>query len=372
MIPQTWIGCKNRWDLGYTPYELQSASTNGRMVNKDRIYNPVVSTLRYLRRLQKMLAENNIFMGIDVSKATLDISISSKCFRIENTQKNFAAFLTKEIVAKKIDPILTCIESTGGYEKMALQYLQKSNIPVHRAHPNRVHAFAKAAGHFAKTDKLDAKLLEKYAHFVSNDENGDAALPDYHYDLQELRAIECDLADALHANQCRLQHGSGKAKKYLTKQILFIKKQLKAIQGDINQIIDSNDILKKKRLILTSFKGVAQQTSAALLADLPELGSLTRKEIASLVGVAPKTYESGTKKLAGHIFGGRFYVRKALYMAALVASRCNQRMKIFYERLVAAGKPKKVALVAVMRKIIVCLNSMIKNNSIYKEITVDI
>lgn len=319
-----------------------------------------------------MIANNKFFMGIDVSKATLDISLAGNSFHINNTPKSIAIFLTNEVLAKNFNLKLTCLESTGGYEAVAIKSLHHYNIPVHRAHPNRVHSFAKAAGHFAKTDKLDAKLLEKYAAFVASEEKGDVSLPDYYFELQQLRAVECDLMDMLHAHQCRLQNKGGLVKKYLEKQINFMKKQLEAIRADMRQIIDTNVDLKQKKQIITSFKGVAEQTTAALLADLPELGSLTKKEIASLVGVAPKTYESGTKQLAGHISGGRFYVRKALYMAALVASRYNQSMKLFYDRLLSAGKPKKVALVAIMRKIIVCLNAMIKNNAVYREVTIDI
>jgi len=315
-----------------------------------------------------MNKENNkIFIGIDVSKATLDISISGKHFKIKNSPKDISAFIKAEISVHKSALYLICLESTGGYEVLVMQTLQKAELPVHRAHPNKVHSFAKAAGHFAKTDKLDAKLLEKYAEFVFtvHKERGDAVLTDSILELQALRGVERDLMEQLHANQCRLQHLKGKAAKHLETCIKFIQKKLIEVQNDIDKIIGSDDDLKSKSHILKSYRGIGDRTSSTLIAELPELGKLSSKEIASLVGVAPQIYESGTKKLGGHIARGRFYVRKALYMAALVATRYNDKMKEVYQKLIASGKPKKVALVAIMRKIIIHLNTMIKNNTNY-------
>lgn len=319
-----------------------------------------------------MSPKDNIFIGIDVSKATLDISLSGKHFQIKNTKEALSYFINETIILKKIMPTLVCLESTGGYEIVAIQCFQNGCIPVHRAHPNRVHAFAKASGHFAKTDKLDAKLLEKYAAFVCHEEKGDEPVSEASYELRQLRAIERNLMEDLHACQCRVKTSLGKAIKHLRCQIKFIQKQIEKVREDIEQTISSNVQLKQKRDLLMSYKGVARQISNSLVAELPELGNLSSKEIASLTGVVPKTYESGTKKLSGHIMGGRFYARKVLYMAALVASKHNAKMRTLYKRLLAAGKAKKVALVAVMRKIIVCLNAMVKNNEVYNETVIDI
>ena len=316
-----------------------------------------------------MNTENKVFVGIDVSKATLDISLSGNHFQIKNTKKAISSFIFKEIVNKNLQPSLVCLESTGGYEIIAMQCFQEEKIAINRAHPNRVHSFAKASGHFAKTDKLDAKLLEKYAAFVSDDEKGDAPLDDIFLELQELKSIERDLMEDLHANQCRIKMcHSKKAVSYLKRQINFLQAQLKKIRKNIEESISADNTLKQKRDLLMTHKGVAYQTSNSLIIELPELGRLTNKEIAALVGVAPKTYESGMKKSSGHIIGGRFYVRKSLYMAALVACRHNQKLKVFYDRLIAAGKAKKVALIAVMRKIIICLNAMLRDNNVYQEI----
>ena len=309
---------------------------------------------------------NNIFIGIDVSKATLDVSVGGKHFKLKNTAKAISDFIKSEIVDKKIAPSLVCLESTGGYEKTAMQAFFAASIPVHRAHPNKVHAFAKAAGHFAKTDKLDAKLLEKYAAFVADEQKGDAPISEATLELQALKSLEINLANDLHAYQCRLQHAGSKAvRKYLETQINFIKTQIAQVQAEMAAVIKSDEDLKTKQKLLKSYKGVADKVSNTLLAELPELGTLNKKQIASLVGVAPKLFHSGTKTPNGHIFGGRFYARKSLYMAALVAARSNVEMKAFYARLLLAGKAKKVALVAIMRKIIITLNSMIKNKKPY-------
>jgi transposase len=307
--------------------------------------------------------DNKIFIGIDVSKATLDISLSGKHYKINNTAKSILSFIKDSIVAKKI--VLCVLESTGGYERLAMQLLSKADVPVHRAHPNKVHAFAKACGHFAKTDKLDSILLERYAAFISDKNVVTEIVSDSILELQALRSVERNLEDNLHAYQCRREHLTGKALIHLNKQVAFIKKQLVEISKDIEELVKNDKDLSSKQHLLTSYKGVGKKTANSLMSELSELGKLNKREIASLVGVVPKTYESGQKIARGHIQGGRFYARKALYMSALVAMRYNERIKIFYERLRANGKSAKIALVAVMHKIIVHLNSMIKNNEIY-------
>jgi len=307
--------------------------------------------------------DKKVFIGIDVSKATLDVFFSGKHYKISNTAKAILAFIKDNIAAKKID--LCVVESTGGYERLAMQLLSKAGIPVYRAHPNKVHAFAKACGHFAKTDKLDSILLERYAAFIVDENVVTEVVSDTVLELQALRSVERNLEDSLHAYQCRREHLIGKALDHTNKQVVFIKQQLINVGQDIEELIKNDDDLSSKQQLLTSYKGVGKKTANNLLAELTELGKLNRKEIASLAGVVPKTYESGQKIGRGHIQGGRFYARKALYMAALVAMRYNERMRIFYERLRANGKSAKMALVAIMRKIVIHLNSMIKNNEIY-------
>jgi transposase len=332
------------------------------------MYNPVARTLQHKHTIKgiSMVIKNKRFIGIDVSKTTLDISMEGKHFKIKNEEASIHFFIEKEIILKENFPSLVCLESTGKLELLAMRCFAESKIPIHKAHPNRIHSFAKASGHFAKTDKLDAKLLEKYACFIFDKEKGDTAISQATLELQELRNVEKDLMAFLHATKCRIKRTFGSAKEHYELQVKFMNEQIKLIRKAIENVVKSDIDLKRKYDLLITYKGVAKQTSHALLAELPELGQLNKKEIASLVGVAPKLYESGIKKFKGHIFGGRFFIRKALYMAALVASQYNDTMKIFYDRLIVNGKAKMQALTAVMRKIIVCLNAMIKNNKKYK------
>lgn len=307
---------------------------------------------------------SNIFMGIDVSKDTLDISVNHKHFKIKNNKADIKNFI-KAKIDKKLDINLCVLESTGGYEKLMITMLNEANIRVHRAHPNKVYAFAKAAGHFAKTDKLDSNLLEKYARFIKDDDVNCIELNKELMDLQELRSVQKDLELNLHAKQCRAKLLNSKALDYTKKQIDFIKKQLIALDKEIEQIISNNKTMNDKQKILISYPGIGKKIANGLIAELPELGSLNKKEIASLVGVAPKTNESGKKANKAHISGGRFFIRKALYMAALVAAYYNDKMKHKYKEFIEKGKAAKIALTAIMRKIIVCLNSMVKNNKFY-------
>lgn len=309
------------------------------------------------------MSNKEVFIGIDVSKETLDFSIGGKHYKISNGSEAVLAFYNQYIASYKV--VLCVLESTGGYENNVMSILQNQGIPVHRAHPNKVYVFGKAEGHFAKTDKLDAFLLEKYAKFVSGKEKGDKFIPESEQSLKELRSIERNLEDQVHANKCRLDHIKGVGKLYIQEQIDFAANQLLKIRKNIETVIAQDDSLKVKNNLLTSYKGVGKKTASVLLIELPELGKLRHKQIANLVGVAPKTFQSGKKTGKCHINGGRFFVRKALYMSALSATRHNEKMKLVYEHMIASGKSAKVALVAVMRKIIVCLNAMLKNNEIY-------
>lgn len=244
-------------------------------------------------------------MGIDVSKDTLDISVNGNHFKIKNNKTDIKNFI-KTKIDRKLDINLCVLESTGGYEKLAITILGEADIRVHRAHPNKVYAFAKAAGHFAKTDKLDSKLLERYAEFIKDDNRGCIKLSKEQIALQELRSVQKSLEMSLHATQCRAKLLSGKALAYTKKQITFIKKQLAEIEKEINKIISDDGIMSGKQKILTSYKGVGKKIANSLIVELPELGTLNNKEIASLVGVAPKTTESGKKHVRITLVGAGF------------------------------------------------------------------
>ena len=307
-------------------------------------------------------------IGIDVSKDTLDIYFSGKSYKIQNNIDCICAFIKAQIQSN--DTNLLCVmESTGGYERNAAKAFTSFNIAVHVAHPNKAHSFAKACGHFAKTDRLDAILLYKYAKFIANEEEGDIIFDDVHHEIITLRRLSKSIETNLHAAQCRLKQMPSLCMKYLETEIALYKQQIMEIQKEIDDRISKHPDLKAKRDIMVTIKGVGAKVASILLAEVPELGNLSRRAVASLLGVAPRTFQSGKKEMAGHITGGRFYARKALYIAALVASKHDQTLKNKYQHLQERGKAKKVALVALMRSIIIAINSMLKKSKIFLHTT---
>jgi transposase len=309
------------------------------------------------------MTHDNKILGIDVSKDTLDLYWKGKSFKIKNEQSSISAFIKAEI--KTREKPLCIMESTGGYEQNALDALSAAGKPVHVAHPSRVHAFAKASGHFAKTDKLDAILLHKYGHFIAHKEKGDTLLEPHYREIIALRRLSQSIEKELHAAQCRLKNSHASCHNRLAQMVAYFEKQIAEIGSEIAQKIRKDDQLKAKQDIMMTLPGVALVASSKLLTELPELGTLSGKQAAALVGVAPKTYQSGKKSIGGHISGGRFWARRTLYMVALVAARCNPKMKAKYERFVTKGKAKKCALVALMNDIIVILNAMVKKMKPY-------
>jgi len=301
------------------------------------------------------------FVGIDVSKATLDICFGKQHYQILNTKAEIKKFIAAHM--QDAESIALCVlESTGGYERGVLQALHKAQIATHRAHPSRVHAFAKACNHFAKTDKLDALLLQKYASFVSATERGDREESAHQQELKSFRQLLRSIEEQLHGAQCRIKQYPEQCYAVLAEQIRMYRKQIEKINKQMQSIVQGDARLQQQVKLMQSMPGIGLKSATLLLAELPELGRLGKKQIAALLGVAPKTSESGRTVRRARIFGGRFYARKVMYMCALVASRYEPRMRELYQRLIAMGKAKKVALVAIMRKMIVCLNAMLKNN----------
>lgn len=304
------------------------------------------------------------YIGIDVSKNWLDIRVGNDAYRMAQEENVINSFIQDQL--KQQGDVMGIVESTGGYERLVMDCLYRHGIAVHRAHPSRVRAFAKAKGYFAKTDRIDAKLLASYGEFlkaellITKQDERQAYLSDLQARYQQLK-------QALQSEHSRLGmpiHAAVKSDIELS--IEFLKTRLNALLEKIQCLLDEDPALKKKQVLLCSFKGVGQVTSQTLLIDLPELGELNRKQIAALVGVAPMTKESGKRQGKARIQSGRKEVRHVLYMSALVAVRHNETMKIFYERLKAAGKPKKVALVAAMRKMLVILNAMMRDQVPWK------
>jgi transposase len=234
-------------------------------------------------------------------------------------------------------------------------------LPVVIINPRQVRDFAKATGKLAKTDAIDAGTIARFARDIRpeirpfKDEQTQA--------LTALNTRRRQIVDMLVAEKNRLHTALKPNRKSIEKHIRWLEKALSDINGDIDQMIKQSPIWRKNDKILQSFKGVGPVTSATLLCALPELGSLDRKKIAALVGVAPLNCDSGKYRGRRRIMGGRAEVRRSLYMAAVAALRYNPTIKSFYDRLIDAGKPPKLALTACMRKILVTLNAMMKNRS---------
>lgn len=300
-----------------------------------------------------------IFWGIDVSKSWLDISVEGKVSRIEQTAQAIKEFIKAHKQPDKGH--LAIVESTGGYELLAVNRLAKAGFIVHIAHPTKVRHYAKAKGYLAKTDKVDARVLESYGHFIE---------PEAIYDLpseieRELAALNArlmQLKESYHQECCRLGLASHRLIKASHEKVLaLLKKEQARIEEQLLSLIKSHPSLSEKYRLLRSMKGVGPVLAMTLLAELPELGKVDKKGIAALVGVAPLTKESGKKTGKAKTGYGRQSVRKVLYMAALVAAQYNPTLKAFYQQLLARGKVKKVALVAVMRKMLVILNAMLQS-----------
>jgi len=302
-------------------------------------------------------------IGIDVSKNWLDISLNGKVTRIDQTKSAITRFIKK--ITLSDESTLVVMESTGGYERLATDNFKDAGLTVHIAHPNRIRAYAKARGCLAKTDKLDAKIIESYGRFV--DPSRIHGLP------SKKERLMCSwsrhlshLKASLHQQKCRIELVDDiHIKRSINKLIRIMTKEIEQIEKRLLHLVQSDETLKRKYKILCSMKGVGPTLAMILLAELPELGRATKKEIAALVGVAPMTSESGMRARKAQTHYGRQSVRRVLYMGALVGAHHNKRLKVFYQRLLAKGKEKKVALVAVMRKMIVILNAMLQKNTLF-------
>jgi transposase len=265
-----------------------------------------------------------------------------------------------------LNPFVIC-EATGGYEQCLVQVLKRKNIAVSVVHPNKVRAFAKSKGILSKTDKMDAKILFEYATMFKPE-------PDlyFHTESEEMLAGLLKRREQLQEDKFREQYRLDKilsktVKKSLENHIKWIEKELENIEQEISDLQKNDEIIRKKIDLLTSVPSIGNLSASYLVCFLPELGKLNHKEIASLVGVAPFNRDSGGFKGKRFIRGGRTNLRKMLYMAALTSTRWCESMKIFYQRLKNKGKPTKVALTAVMRKLLIMLNSIVKRQTPWVE-----
>lgn len=299
-----------------------------------------------------------IFVGIDVSKARLDVAVgeTGATWMVRNDVDGIAQ-LVKQL--QEMDPELVVIESTGGLERPALVELERAGVPIALLNPRRVREFAKAIGLAAKTDKLDARLLARFARDVKPTPR---VLPsEAEQQLSALLARRKQLLDMLTAEQNRLETTPLSLKERILEHITWLQQHIHSIEKEIDDFNRQDPDRKHKQDLMQTVKGVGPITASTLSADLPELGHLNKKQIAALVGVAPFNNDSGNWRGRRRIKGGRPSVRQVLYMASVAAARFNPSIRSFYLSLLERGKQKKVALVACMRKLIVILNAMIRD-----------
>jgi transposase len=302
------------------------------------------------------------YWGVDVSKNWLDIACDKGVFRVEQTSEAIIAFINKNVEANQ--KILVTLESTGGYEQLAVDHISAAGLTVNVAHPSKAKSFARAKGRLAKTDAIDAKLLREYGRFIDTSKIRDLPTK-IERELHMLGSRVEQLKEMHHQESCRLGLASDYVKKSILSMLKMFKKEMQLIETKMLKIISTIPHLKENYDLLRTMKGVGPVIALTLISGLPELGKVNKKEIAALVGVAPITNQSGQKNGRATTRYGRHGVRKILYMGALVACRRNAKFKQFYDKLVAAGKPKKVALVAVMRKMIVVLNTMLSTRKAF-------
>jgi transposase len=301
-----------------------------------------------------------VYVGIDVSKDWLDVAArpSGAEWRVAQDEAGIAA-LTSRLQEER--PHLVVLEATGGYEVAVAAALGAVGIPLAVVNPRQARDFARSLGRLAKTDRLDARVL---AHF------GEATTPTpqplREGDAQELAALVARRRQVIQmkvAEQQRRQRALPVVRQRIDRVLAVLEQELADLDRDLGERLRQSPLWREQEDLLRSVPGVGPALTFSLLADLPELGHLTRKQIAALVGVAPLNRDSGQWRGKRTCWGGRAVVRTALYLPTVVAIRHNPQLRSFYERLLAAGKPKKVALVACMHKLLTILNAMLKHRS---------
>ena len=306
------------------------------------------------------------FVGVDIAKADFVVACrpDGASWTATNDPAGIAATVDR---VRALAPTLIVVEATGGYETPLVAAVAAAGLPVVVANPRQIRDFAKATGQLAKTDRLDAHLLALFAERVHPTPR---PLPDAA--LQQLEALMTrrrQLLDMVTAEGNRLERAGTPIRRSITEHIRWLERRVAAVDRDLDDTIQKSPVWRAKENLLRTVPGIGPVVSRTLLADLPELGRLNRKQIAALVGVAPLARDSGTLRGKRTVWGGRAPVRAVLYMGALVATRRNPVLRAFYRRLVAAGKPKKVALIACMRKLLTILNAMMRSNTAWGQIS---
>lgn len=302
-----------------------------------------------------MNMKEKVYCGVDVSKHHLDVMVQGRSNRFDNTVKGV------ESMKVRIGNVHYVFESTGGYERLAAWLLMDTGADVSIVNPSRVRMFALSIGQLAKTDPIDAGVIAQFAAVTqpapaekpSESQRQLTSLVDRRQQLKDMETAETNRLETA---------GEPELRKMVQKHLRWLKKELESVEIRIEQTIKSNEPMNEKAERIQSIKGLGKVCAATLLAHIPEIGDLSRQEAAALAGLAPYNRDSGSSSKRRHIHGGRKRIRACLYMAAVCAIQHNPAMKQFYARLINENhRPKKVALTAVMRKLVIAANSAVKN-----------
>ncbi len=299
-----------------------------------------------------------LFVGIDVSKDRLDVALrpTEEVFVVDRNAAGLAALIER---LRPLAPALIALEATGGFETVVAAALAAAGLPLVVINPAQVRAFARAIGQRAKTDAIDAAVI---AHFAAATRPAPRPLPDEATRLlADLVTRRRQIIDMIGAERQRERRAPRRLKKSITRLLKALERELSSVDADIDDAVRGSAIWRETEDLLASVPGVGPVIARTLIAELPELGRLDRKKIAALAGLAPFTRQSGQWRGKSFIGGGRTSVRAALFMGAMVARRHNPILKAFFERLVAAGKPRMVALIAVARKLLTILNAILRD-----------
>lgn len=310
-----------------------------------------------------MMEHDEAYVGIDVSKASLDVFAlpMEEGWQVTNDEAGIDELATR---LEMLSPTLIVVEATGGLQNLVVAALQAKGLPVAVVNPRQVRDFAKAIGKLAKSDGIDARVISLFAQRIKPESR--PPKDPFAQVLSDLLARRRQLVEILVAEKNRLQSASKEVKPGIKRHIEWLEQDLKKFNKDIGKAIKASPAWKEKEDLLSSMPGVGPLLSLTILSGLPELGKASGKQIAALVGVAPLNRDSGKYHGKRRVWGGRSHIRAVLFMAATTAIRFNPVFKAFFQRLTHAGKPHKVALTAVMRKMLLTLNAMMKNNTPWK------
>ncbi len=302
----------------------------------------------------------DVYVGIDVSKARLDAAVrpTGESWHVPNDEQGIDELVDR---LRATAPSLVVLEASGGYERPVVAALVAAQLPVAVINPRQAREFARATGKLAKTDSLDAQALAHFAEAVRPEVR---SVPDEQ--AQELSAIlsrRRQVVGMLVAEKNRVQTAVSPVRERIEAHIAFLQAELSDLDGELERAIRNSPVWREQDQLLRSVPGVGPVLSRTLLAELPQLGTLSHKQLAALVGVAPLNRDSGTFRGKRSVWGGRGRIRAVLYMGTIAATRFNPGIREFYQRLLAKGKPKKVAITACMRKLLTILNSMLRQGT---------